>query len=338
MLSVLMLHAYAAVAWLLLDAGLQALLGDAVILVALLAVFAIAAELIVKGTQRFEAMLGQGMAGGVILGSISSLPETIFVIVAVAGGSYSVAIGAALGGNIILFTLGIGLIGVIYFSRWGKDVALKEDYRIDISFLMLSTLAILLLLLYGRLDAASGILLCLVYVVYIAYRYSKAHSRLLVHMKSREGRAALLKALGLMVLGVVMIALLSDYFIGEITGIAGALAIPAIWLSLVLAPIGADAAELISSYRLARASRGGGSTAVVSFIGSKLENNTILLGIIGLAATAPVYLRSAAPEVIGVLAINAIAIAIFSRGRVSRLQGVALVALYFAVLALAFIL
>lgn len=305
-------------------------LQEILVMVGLLVIFGVAAEFIARGTEKMETLLGQGMAGGVILGFMSALPETIFVIVASLSGYYAVAVATALGGNVLLFTLGIGLIGVAYFSKWKTDVVLKEDYHVDIAFLILSTFALLLLLVYGKLDAVSGILLFLIYAVYIAYRYLQAHSRLMMHIGTRRGRIILFEGLVFMLIGVGMIALVSGYFIKDIINVAGILAIPAIWLALIIAPMAADLEELISAYKLSRRTPGGGSTAIVGFIGSKLENNTILVGIIGLLAVAPVYLGSVAPEFIAVMIINAIAISLLSRGRFTYPQGVALIAFYFA--------
>ncbi len=313
------------------------LIEEIVIMLVLLGIFAVAAELITKGTEKFEGLLGQGMAGGIVLGFMASLPETIFVIVAATSGSYDVAIGAALGGNLILFSLGIGIIALACYMKWKKDVVLKEDYTIDITFLIISTLALIALFVYGKLDAISGSLLFVIYIVYIAYRYSKAHTRLVGHLKTQEGRKILLEGLALMVAGIILIIFFSGYFIHDIESVAGILTIPVILLSLIIIPVASDLEELIFGYRLSRGSPGGASTATVGFIGSKLENNTILVGIIGIIATTPIYIKSVATEFIAVIIINAVAIAIFSRGRFNYLQGMVLIVLYFIAIAAAFI-
>ncbi len=316
----------------------EALVQDILIMAGVLVVFGVAAEFITRGTEKVETLLGQGMAGGIVLGLMSALPETIFVIVATTSGYYSVAIATALGGNILLFTLGIGLIAVAYFVKWKSNVTLKEDYHLDLAFLILSTFALLLLFVYGRLDVISGSLLFIIYIAYFAYRYSRAHSRLMLHIRTANGRKILAEGLALMLIGIVIIALLSSYFINSIIQVAGLLAIPAILLTLIITPIAADIEELISSYRLTQRSRGGGSTAIVSFIGSKLENNTVLVGIIGLLASAPVLVGSVAPELIAVMIVNVIAISIFSRGKLTYVQGIGLIVLYFAMISAIFIL
>jgi cation:H+ antiporter len=333
MLEALVQTSFAYPAFILLNSGISpGLLQDILMMAGILIVFGAAAEFITKGTEKVETLLGQGMAGGLILGFMSALPETIFVIIASTSGYYTVAIATALGGNVLLFTLGIGLIAVSYFSKWKKDIMLKEDYHVDIAFLVISTFALLMLLVYGKLDVISGSLLLLIYVAYAAYRLMQARTRIVFHMRAKESRKILIEGFLFMLVGVSIIALLSRYFISDIIAVAGILAIPAIFLALVITPIAADLEELISAYKLARGTSGGGSTAIVSFIGGKLENNTVLVGIIGLLATAPVLMGPVASLFIAVIIINAAAIAVLSRGKFTYIQGILFIALYFAVM------
>ncbi len=310
---------------------------EILLMAGVLVAFGVAAGFISKGTEKLEALAGQGMAGGVILGLMAALPETIFVVIAVIHGAYPVAIGTALGGNVILFTLGIGLVAVAYFGRWKKEIVMKEDYQVDVMFLMLSTVALLVLLLYGKLDLVTGVLLFAIYGVYVVYRYSQSHSRIMQHMRTETGRKEFLEAAMLMAVGMAIVVLFSNLFIDTIINVAGILGIGAVWLALVITPIASDFEEQLSAYRLARGSVGGGSTAIVSFIGGKLENNTVLLGVIGIFAAAPVYIASTAPEFIAVIIINVIAIGFLARGRFAHRQGLFMIALYFVTIAAAFI-
>jgi len=48
------------------------------------------------------------------MGLLTALPETILVIVESISGHYDIALGSAISDNVILFTLGIGLVRIIY--------------------------------------------------------------------------------------------------------------------------------------------------------------------------------------------------------------------------------
>jgi cation:H+ antiporter len=54
------------------------------------------------------------MSDGIVMGLLTALPETILVIIASISGHYDIALGSTIGGNVFLFTLGIGLVRIIY--------------------------------------------------------------------------------------------------------------------------------------------------------------------------------------------------------------------------------
>ena len=300
--------------------------------------FVIAAELMAIGTDLLEPMVGQGMAGGVVLGLVGALPETIFVLVATLSGSYDVAVGSAIGGNIILFTLGMGIIGILYAMKWKKPISMKEDYRVELWFLLGSTGMLVLLMLYGYLDRISGILLTLPYLAYLAYRYAHAHSMVKRSAGTPHGRMRMLKALSVIAIGAMLVVPLSDAFVGLISALSADISIPVIWIALVIVPIASDLDENISAYRIISKSSGGGGTAVVSFIGSKLQNNTVLLGLIGIFAVQPVVLSGARLELASVIVVNLIAIVVVMRERFTARESLLLIAAYIAIIAAALLL
>ncbi len=307
---------------------------DAIVLeiIAVIIGFGIAAEFVAKGIEKLEPLIGQGMAGGVVLGLAGALPETMFVVIATLKGSYSVAIGSAIGGNLILFTLGMGAIGIAYTLKWKKPIAMKEDYKIEIRFLLFSTLLLLFLLLYGTLNIMSGSVLLLVYFGYLVYRYTRAKDAIKVHASSAKGRKELMKGLAYLALGTLIALGISDTFVVLISEVSSLLGISALWLALVVSPIAADMDENISGYRIATKNAAGGSTAIVSFIGSKLQNNTMLIGLIGILASAPVGLGGAEFEFIMVIAVNLIAMGMILRGRITYKESFLLVGAYVVII------
>lgn len=298
--------------------------------------FFVAAELTAIGTDRIEPLVGQGMAGGVVLGLLGALPETVFVVVATLSGSYDVAVGSAIGGNIILFTLGIGVLGILYAMKWKGPIKMKGDYRVELWFLLGSTVALVLLMLYGSLDRLTGLLLFVPYLAYIAYRYASAHRMIRKNAGTAEGKRRILKALAYIFVGMLLIAPLSDIFVGLISSLSSDIGISALWIALVIVPIASDLDENISGYRILSKSRWGGSTAIVSFIGSKLQNNTMLLGLIGLLAMQPIALASARFSLSAVILVNLIAIVVVMREKFTVRESVLLIAAYVAIVAAAF--
>lgn len=103
-----------------------------------------------------------------------------------------------------------------------------------------------------------------------------------------------------------------------------------------ISPLAADLGENISAVRIAMRNRGGGSTAIVSFIGSKLQNNTMLLGIIGLLAAQSVFIGGARTELVAVIIVNLLTVAVMLRGKLTRSESVMLIIAYAAIIALTF--
>ena len=300
--------------------------------------FFVAAQLTARGVESLEPAVGQGMAGGVILGLLGALPETVFVVIATLSSSYQVAIGSALGGNIILFTLGIGLIGITHMIKWKKPIIMKEDYKIELYFLLASTILLVALMLYGSLDRISGGALFLLYVVYVAYRYAIARSKMDGHFSRSKRRKLITEGGAYLAAGMVIVLVLSGTFVSAITEVSSRIGISPLWFALVISPLAADINENISANRITMRKAGGGSTAIVSFVGGKLQNNTVLLGLIGLLSASSVVIGGAMFDFGAVVVINLLAIAVILRGRLDYRESILLVIAYVVVIAAAFVL
>jgi len=108
--------------------------------------------------------------------------------------------------------------------------------------------------------------------------------------RGKIDRGELAKSSVLIILGAIIILVLSNFFVEVINELARSLNVSSVWLSMVISPIAAELEEKISAYKLTISSKGGGSIAVYSFIGSKIENNTLLLGINRFAFSRSKYL------------------------------------------------
>jgi len=289
----------------------------------------VSAELLAKGADELEDFLGQGITGGIILGFLTALPETIFVIVASLEGSFDVALGSAIGGNVLLFTLGIGLVGLLYALKWRSTLQISSEYSVENVFLIISSVAMLLVLIYGKLDIISALLLILIYIIYVVYRVIKFRGE---RGSRKEGN--LVKPIIFIIAGGILLVVFSHYFVDYINEIATMFNVPAIWLSLLIAPIAGELEEKISAFRLIQMSKDGGSLSILSFVGSKIENATVLLGIIGLFTDYK--LQVALPEYISALVANIIAIYVLFDKRLRTIESTILIGVYIVMVILSF--
>ncbi|MDT7901751.1 MAG: sodium:calcium antiporter [Acidianus sp.] len=299
--------------------------------IGVLTILIIAAELLARGTENMERKLGQGIAGGVILGFLTALPETVITVYALLNREYEVAIGSAIGGNVILFTLGIGLVGLIYSFSWNRFLTMNYDYNVENNFLILNTIILAIIVFYGRFNILTAIVLSSIYIFYIFYRIKKGKDE-----KENDKITNLSKSVIELVIGAILILAFSDLFVKCIVAISKEFNLPVAWTSLLITPIAAELEEKISGIRLAMRNLNGGSLAIVSFVGSKIENSTLLLGLIGFFTSYSFY--NSLPELISAVIANVIGIGILLDGKVTKYESVILIALYFIIIYLDLIL
>ena len=290
-------------------------------LVIVLALMSLSAELLAKGVEELEEVMGQGLAGGVVLGTLTALPETLIVITAVLENKGEVALGSAVGGNVVLFTLGVGLVAMLYQWKWGRPLTMKGDYGHELTIMGITSAVLVIPLLLGNLNPLISVALFSIYAYYVISRIRKG-SRGKINIKSMIQ----------VIVGGSIVVVLSPYFVNLISELALYSGISQAWISLALTPIVAELEEGISSIRLALKYPAGGSTAVVSYFGSKIQNATLLLGLVGLD-----FVNVRGPFLLLALISNLIGIAIVKDGKLTFTEGLLLSGIYFALLFVAFI-
>ena len=286
---------------------------------------ALSAELIARGTERLEKFMGQGMAGGIIMGLLTALPETIFVIVAVLRNEPYVALGSAIGGNVLLFTFGIGFLGLYFYLKWRRNLVIQEDYAVEHKFLIITTIALALIILYGRLNLFTAVPLLSIYLYYATYRVRKFTKEDSGDVDEKE----VLKASLYLVVGAFLLVIFSEPFIDQIVLLSEQIGIPAIWLALIITPLAGELEETISAIRLTHASINGGSLAIFDFVGSKIENATVLLAIIGLFSD--ISIMPGITELLATVIANIMAILILMDKKLGVKESLSLLFIYFLI-------
>lgn len=175
---------------------------------------------------------------------------------------------------------------------------MDQEYQVENKFLIISTVALVLITLYSKLNVIAGVCLILIYVYYVIYRLRKFKRDKPIAKKEVD----YVKISIFMVVGAILLIILSHYFVEQLDQISLSFGIPAVWISLVLSPIAGELEEKISAFRLITLSKKGGSLSLLSFVGSKIENNTVLLGIIGLFGDYS--LRPVIPEMVSLILVN----------------------------------
>ncbi|WP_397453815.1 calcium/sodium antiporter [Pseudomonas sp. NA-150] len=287
----------------------------------------IGAEVSVRAAVRLAASLRVRplIIGLTVVALGSSAPQMAVSLQAAFSSSPDIAVGSVVGSNIFNVLVTLGLSALIIPLRVPRQVV-----RLDIPLMIGASLLVFGLSYNGELSALDGgiLLLSLLAYLMILTHQSRGH---LQKSPDTQHRTPWLRSLTRMVLGLLLLVFgarllvqaavivaqdlgLSERVIG-LTVIAGSTSVPALTTSLIAAI------------------RGQRDIAVGNVIGSNLLN---LLGVLGFTALIAPQPLSVSPNALSfdlpvMLAVAALCLPVFYSGyRVTRTEGVLLLALYFA--------
>ena len=282
------------------------------------------AELIVAswalsyGAEHLSARYGAKFVGRTILSVATTLPEIAIVIYAAAAGSYGVAIGAGLGSNLLMMTLGLSIMLIIATTRISKAPLRGinvSTFKLDKIFLLVTAIVSALLFIDGY-NFVDGLIFTALFIAYLTVALFEMRSErndTLVKSKrmsnevsrqpeevlqsTREdsisgkqdiggdsGITAKLKgnttrSLLVFIAGTIGIVVGAGPFIHALEGFSVDIGVSAIILAVVISPIAGEMPEKISLMLLARKGALGASIAIANVLGSKILNNTLLLAV-----------------------------------------------------------
>lgn len=193
------------------------------------------------------------------------------------------AIANMTGANRLLIGIGWSAIAIIFAVRFHHGVELPDDKRTDILFLCLATFYALLIPLKGSLTLVDGCVFLAIYIFYVIIIAQRP-----VAEEEPEGPAAVLAELpkkrrlsvtmGLFLFSAIVILLNAEPFSENLVASGKVLGINEFLLVQWLAPIASEAPEFIIALMFAL--RGNASLALGSLISSKLNQWTLLVGMI----------------------------------------------------------
>lgn len=205
----------------------------------------------------------------------TSAPEAAVSISSVLHGANSVAIGNALGSNIvnILFVLGIAAV-ITPLTIKNKTV------RYEIPFLIFSTLALMWFGVEHSVIArtAAGVLL-LLFAMFLGYLYFNARREIL-NAEKQIPECSIAKMVVFLIFGLVALVLGSDLTVKSATGLATLLHIPGRIIGLTVIAIGTSLPELVTCITAARKKHV--NLVIGNIIGSNIFNILFVLGLAGL--------------------------------------------------------
>ena len=300
-----------------------------------LAVLAWSADKFVLGAASVARYLGMAplLIGMLVIGFGTSAPELVVSTFAALDGAPELALGNALGSNVVNIGLILGVTAILLPILVHRGVLRKE-----LPVLIAATAVAWLLMLDGTISTADGAILLLLLVVLVAWSVVSARvnrdDKLAIEAaaETEPGKLSRRAAWTWLVVGLVLLVVGSRVLVWGAVEIAQSLGWSDLVIGLTVVAIGTSAPELAAS--LAAVRKGENDLALGNIIGSNLFNT---LGVIGVAGViAPIAVDSdILTRDVPILAAMTLMLVVFAwgrmgRGRINRIEGTVLLVVWAA--------
>lgn len=235
------------------------------------------ADWFVDGACGIAKRLGipELVIGLTIVAMGTSAPEAAVSISAAFKGSADITIGNIVGSNILNILIILGLTSLIA----ALSVA-KSTVKIEIPFMLITTLLLWFLGKDGTISFVDGIILWVFFLIYLAYLFylSKADSSVEAeHVDEYQEEPMTLMRAGVLVLfGVALIVLGSNLAVDGATELARLFGLSERFIGLTIVALGTSLPELVTSISAAR--KGNADIAIGNIVGSNIFNILFVVG------------------------------------------------------------
>jgi len=291
------------------------------------------AQALVKGGAALALRLGLTplVIGLTVIAYGTSSPEMVVSVQASLSGNGAISIGNVIGSNICNIALILGLAACVT-----PLTASVQIIRREVPIMIGVSLVVALMLLDARLARWEGALLlvgCVIYTV-MTVRQARAETAARAANAAEQGfaneigpvPAKLPRSLGRVVGGLAALMIGSHFFVDGAVTLAASWGLSQVVIGLTIVAVGTSMPELATS--LVAAVRRESDVAIGNVVGSNIFN---VLGILGLATViAPVEVPGLSRVDLAVMLATAIALLplVKTGGRITRIEGVFLLAIY----------
>ncbi|MEM2112372.1 MAG: sodium:calcium antiporter [Candidatus Bathyarchaeia archaeon] len=273
------------------------LLGNVAVLMGSLLALNKGSDLIIDNSVKVADITGLGKtAVGFILVALSTtLPElSVSVLSALGQGTIGVAIGNAVGSNIVNICLILGICFLLITIKNSKEAysplkMTREEIRSLYFGIFIASIVPLSLIYIGYASRLIGILLIAIFTFYniqILKRKKKTNEIL----SQNEGVEKIRRYVFMTFLGAAVVVASSYFIVGSSSYIAINIGIPSIVIGATIIAFGTSLPELVNSINATK--KGHIDLALGNIVGSGFINTTLILGVTLIAS--PLRVNTAA--------------------------------------------
>lgn len=230
------------------------------------------ADWFVDGSSGIAAKFGipQLVIGLTIVAMGTSAPEAAVSITAALKGNADITVGNIVGSNILNILIILGISSVIT-----SLAVAKSTMKVEIPFMMGVTLILLAMGYNGTISLLEGIILLVVFVIYLAYLFVLAKKDGGDEDEIKE--LSVTKALVWTIVGLFLIVYGSNVTVDAATKIANVLGLSERFIGLTIVALGTSLPELFTSVSAAR--KGNADIAIGNIVGSNIFNILFVIGV-----------------------------------------------------------
>lgn len=313
------------------------LLGNTLVLLIALFILDRASDLVVDNAVKVAGISGFGKTtiGFLLIAMSTTLPElSVSVFASIDGKGVGVAIGNALGSNVVNSGLILGIAFLLAslkgsMSMKGSSTVAKEELGALHFGLFIASVIPMVLLFIGEVSRIIGLVLIGIFIFHV-YRLSmmKRAGGEWVNWKNR--RRLRVYAL-LAFIGAIMVVASAKLIVDSVVNIAAALGVPGVVIGATIVAFGTSLPEFVNSVKSSR--KGHLDLAMGNIVGSNFIDTTLILGVALLGSPFSVEMNHFRNLVIFSLAANLLLWYSISSERISWKAGVILLFVYLTFLA-----
>lgn len=280
-------------------------------------------EFLVRGAVSLAAALKISplVIGLTVVAFGTSAPELGVSLQAALSGNADVAVGNVVGSNIMNVLLILGASALVT-----PLVVSSQLIRLDVPLMIGACVAMWIMAASGTIERWEGALLFAALVVYILFSIRKSRSEhqdvvdefALEYSESALGVGSLIKQIGWIVLGLVLLGFGSNWLVGGAVTVATRLGVSELVIGLTVVAVGTSMPEAVTS--VVASFRGQRDIAVGNVVGSNLFNVLCVLGLTSVVSPTgvPVADEAIAFDIPVMVAVAVLCFPIFLTGSVIR--------------------
>ncbi|MFH2058044.1 MAG: calcium/sodium antiporter [Pseudomonadota bacterium] len=212
--------------------------------------------------------------GLTIVSLATSAPELLVSLVAAFKGSNDISMGNIIGSNVINIALVLGVSAAI------KPIDINPQIiKIDIPYMIVVSFVFWLLCLDSQINRMDGVILLVLLALFLIYGLITAKDRNNKNGPAKLSMVQIIKNIGFIVSGIVMLAYGANFIVQEAIQIATQMGLSQTFIGISVVALGTSLPELATS--AVAASKGESDISVGNVVGSNLFNICLVMGTVG---------------------------------------------------------